>query len=106
MLIVLWLVCFLPGIGEVVYLLKRKDNIGDVAEGLYLFLSEMYTYFKVAVFWLNKDKVINLLRYLSCEEFKPVEAEHREIIRKSIKSARFAMTYYSTMCVGAVSDIL
>ncbi|KAL0821071.1 hypothetical protein ABMA28_005703 [Loxostege sticticalis] len=101
--IVLWLVCFLPGIGEVVYLLKRRENIGDVAEGLYLFLSEMYTYFKVAVFWLNKDKVINLLGYLSCEEFKPVEAEHREIIRKSIKAARFVMTYYSTMCVGAVS---
>lgn len=31
--IVLWLVCFLPGIGEVVYLLKRRENIGDVAEG-------------------------------------------------------------------------
>jgi hypothetical protein len=31
--IVLWLVCFLPGIGEVVYLLKRGENIGDVAEG-------------------------------------------------------------------------
>lgn len=63
----------------------------------------MYTYFKVAVFWLNKDKVINLLRYLSCKEFKPAEAEHKEIIRKSIKAARFVMTYYSTMCVGAVS---
>lgn len=32
-LLVLWLVCFLPGIGEVVYLLKRRENIGDVAEG-------------------------------------------------------------------------
>lgn len=31
--IVLWLVCFLPGIGEVVYLLKRRENIGDIAEG-------------------------------------------------------------------------
>ncbi|XP_031762984.2 odorant receptor 46a [Galleria mellonella] len=102
-LIILWLVCFLPGIGEVVYLLKRKENIGDIAEGLYLFLSEMYTYFKIAVFWLNKDKVMNLIKYLYCEEFKPVEAEHKEFIRKSIKTARFVMTYYSTMCVGAVS---
>lgn len=32
-LIVLWLVCFFPGIGEVVYLLRRRENIGDVAEG-------------------------------------------------------------------------
>lgn len=37
--IVLWLVCFLPVIGEVVYLLKRTENIGDIAEG--------YTYFFV-----------------------------------------------------------
>lgn len=36
--IVLWLVCFLPGIGEVVYLLRRRDNIGDVAEGLARYL--------------------------------------------------------------------
>nr|UVB79117.1 odorant receptor 19 [Heortia vitessoides] len=100
---VLWLVCFFPGIGEVVYLLKRRENIGDVAEGLYLFLSEMYTYFKVAVFWLNKDKVIELLQFLKCKEFHPVEVEHRDMIRKSIKTARFVMTYYSTMCVGAVS---
>ncbi|KAF9422446.1 hypothetical protein HW555_001844 [Spodoptera exigua] len=102
-LIVLWLVCFFPGTGEVVYLLRRRENIGDVAEGLYLFLSEMYTYFKVAVFWLNRNKVIELLKYLHCEEFKPKEPEHRDMIIKSIKSARFVMTYYSTMCVGAVS---
>ncbi|XP_026741300.1 odorant receptor 46a-like [Trichoplusia ni] len=102
-LLVLWLVCFFPGIGEVVYLLRRRENIGDVAEGLYLFLSEMYTYFKIAVFWINKEKVVNLLKYLHCNEFKPKEPEHREIITKSIKSARFVMTYYSTMCVGAVS---
>ncbi|XP_075979475.1 odorant receptor 2a-like [Anticarsia gemmatalis] len=102
-LTVLWLVCFLPGIGEVVYLLRRRENIGDVAEGLYLFLSEMYTYFKVAVFWLKRKQVVALLEYLHCEEFRPREAEHRDIIRKSIKTARFVMTYYSTMCVGAVS---
>nr|QLI62091.1 odorant receptor 48 [Streltzoviella insularis] len=102
-MIVLSLVCFLPGIGEVVYLLRRRDNIGDIAEGLYLFLSEMYTYFKIGVFWLNKDKIVSLLQYLYCEEFKPKETEHKEILRKSIKSARFVMTYYSTICVGAVS---
>ncbi|XP_012548737.1 olfactory receptor 44 isoform X1 [Bombyx mori] len=102
-LLVLWLVCFFPGIGEVVYLLKRRDNIGDVAEGLYLFLSEMYTYFKVLVFWLNKDKVISLQKFLHCKEFKPKEPEHKEIIRKSIRKARFVMTSYATMCVGAVS---
>uniref|UniRef100_A0A2A4JRD2 Odorant receptor n=1 Tax=Heliothis virescens TaxID=7102 RepID=A0A2A4JRD2_HELVI len=102
-LTVLWLVCFFPGIGEVVYLLKQRENIGDIADGLYLFLSEMYTYVKIAVFWLNKDKVISLLEYLHCNEFKPREPEHRDIIIKSIKSARFVMTYYSTMCVGAVS---
>ncbi|RVE54306.1 hypothetical protein evm_001133 [Chilo suppressalis] len=102
-MLVMWLVCFLPGIGEVVYLLKRRDDIGDIAEGLYLFLSEMYTYFKMSVFWLNKDKVLNLLQYLTCEHFKPIEAEHREIIKKSIGTARFLMTFYSTICVGAVS---
>lgn len=32
-LLVLWLVCFFPGIGEIVYLLSRRQNIGDVAEG-------------------------------------------------------------------------
>ncbi|XP_053611298.1 odorant receptor 46a isoform X2 [Plodia interpunctella] len=101
-IVVLWLVCFLPGIGEVVYLLKRSENIANIAEGLYLFLSEMYTYFKITVFWLNKDKVMSLLEYLHCDQFKPTEAEHREIIRKSIKTARFVMTYYSTICVGAV----
>lgn len=63
----------------------------------------MYTYFKVAVFWLNKNQVVELLKYLHREEFKPREAEHRDIIRKSINTARFVMTYYSTMCVGAVS---
>ncbi|KAJ8718452.1 hypothetical protein PYW08_002689 [Mythimna loreyi] len=102
-LTVLWLVCFFPGIGEVFYLLRQTENIGDVAEGLYLFLSEMYTYFKIAVFWLNREKVVDLLKYLHCKEFKPKEPEHREMITKSIKSARFVMTYYSTMCVGAVS---
>nr|CUQ99409.1 Olfactory receptor 27 [Manduca sexta] len=100
---VLWLVCFFPGIGEVVYLLKRRENIGNVAEGLYLFLSEMYTYVKVVVFWFNKKKVVNLLEFLHCKEFKAKEMEHREIIHKSIKRARFVMTFYSTMCVGAVS---
>lgn len=34
--LVLWLVCFLPGIGEVVYLLRRRDNIGEIAEGYLL----------------------------------------------------------------------
>uniref|UniRef100_A0A0K8TU60 Odorant receptor n=1 Tax=Epiphyas postvittana TaxID=65032 RepID=A0A0K8TU60_EPIPO len=102
-LLVLWLVCFLPGIGEVVYLLRRRDNIGDIAEGLYLFLSEMYTYIKLSALWLNKKKIIDLLEYLHREEFKPSEVEHREILRKSIKTARFVMTYYSTICVGAVS---
>lgn len=63
----------------------------------------MYTYFKIAVFWLNKGKILNLLEFLHCEEFKPEEREHQEILRKSIKTARFVMTYYSTMCVGAVS---
>ncbi|KAM3965527.1 olfactory receptor 44 [Aphomia sociella] len=63
----------------------------------------MYTYFKIAVFWLNKDKVINLIQYLYCEEFKPIEVEHKEFIRKSIIAARGVMTYYTTMCVGAVS---
>nr|QMS80346.1 odorant receptor [Histia rhodope] len=101
--IVLWLVCFLPGIGEIVYLLKRRDNIGDVAGGLYLFLSEMYTYFKLAVFWLNKQKITRLLQYLYCDEFKPKELEHKDIILKSIKRARFVMSAYSTMCVCAVS---
>lgn len=66
----------------------------------------MYTYFKIAVFWINREKVVNLLKYLHCNEFKPKEPEHREIITKSIKSARFVMTYYSTMCVGAVSGIM
>ncbi|KAJ2949692.1 hypothetical protein O0L34_g15623 [Tuta absoluta] len=99
----LWLVCFMPGIGEVVYLLKRRNNIGDVAEGLYLFLSEMYTYFKIAVFWLNREKILNLIEYLYCDEFKPKEKEHRAIVRRSIERARNVMTYYSTMCVGAVS---
>ncbi|GBP60217.1 hypothetical protein EVAR_81364_1 [Eumeta japonica] len=32
-IIVLWLVCFLPCAGEIVYLLKRRENIGDIAEG-------------------------------------------------------------------------
>lgn len=32
-LIVLWLVCFLPGWGEIVFLVRRRDNIGNVAEG-------------------------------------------------------------------------
>lgn len=63
----------------------------------------MYTYVKIGVFWLNKRKVLNLLEYLYCAEFKPTENEHKEIIRKSIKTARFVMTSYSTMCVGAVS---
>ncbi|XP_039758528.1 odorant receptor 46a-like [Pararge aegeria] len=102
-MVVLWLVCFLPCIGEVVYLLRRGENISDIAEGLYLFLSEMYTYFKIAVFWLNKGKILKLLKFLHCEEFKPEEKEHRVILRKSIKTARFVMTYYSAMCVGAVS---
>ncbi|XP_034833179.1 odorant receptor 46a-like [Maniola hyperantus] len=102
-MVVLWLVCFLPCIGEVVYLSRRGENIGDIAEGLYLFLSEMYTYFKIAVFWLNKGKILNLLKFLYCDEFKPEENEHRAILKKSIKTARFVMTYYSTMCVGAVS---
>ncbi|KOB77826.1 Odorant receptor 44 [Operophtera brumata] len=56
---------------------------------LYLFLSEMYTYVKVVVFWVNKNKVLGLLEYLHCAEFKPKEKEHKEIIRNSIKSARF-----------------
>ncbi|XP_072938132.1 odorant receptor 10-like [Epargyreus clarus] len=94
---VLWLVCFLPCIGEVVYLLRRKESIGDIAEG------EMYTYFKIAVFWLNKDKILNLLTYLHCKEFKAEEKEHRHILKRSIKTARFVMTYYATICVGAVS---
>lgn len=148
-IIVLCLVCFLPGIGEIVYLLRRRDNIGDVAEGLarylltfcwnnimsalalfhymesdlsyfsvfvrdwidirdllfrlYLFLSEMYTYVKVVVFWLNRDKINAILSYLHCSEFKPKEKEHKELYRKSIKTARFVMSYYSAMCVGAVS---
>ncbi|XP_052742622.1 odorant receptor 46a-like [Bicyclus anynana] len=101
--VVLWLVCFLPCIGEVSYLVRRSENIADIAEGLYLFLSEMYTYFKLAVFWLNKGKILNLLEFLHCDEFKPEEKEHRVILRKSIKTARFVMTYYSAMCVGAVS---
>ncbi|XP_026325985.1 odorant receptor 2a-like [Hyposmocoma kahamanoa] len=101
--IVLWLVCFLPVIGEVVYLLKRTENIGDIAEGLYLFLSETYTYFKVGVFWMNKEKIMKSLEYLHCKEFKPMEEEHRDILRRSIKKARFVMTAYSSMCVGAVS---
>nr|AII01085.1 odorant receptor [Dendrolimus kikuchii] len=102
-LTVFCLVCVFPGFGEVVYLLRRRENIGDVAEGLYLFLSEMYTYFKIAVFWFNKKRVVKLLEFLYCKEFKPKEPEHREIIRQSIKAARFVMTFYSTMCVGAVS---
>ncbi|XP_045501109.1 odorant receptor 2a-like [Colias croceus] len=101
--IVLYLVCLMPMIGEVVYLLRRQDNVGEIAEGLYLFLSEMYTYFKLTVFWLNKRKILSLLKYLNCKEFKPEEPEHRDILRKSIKTARFVMTSYSTMCVGAVS---
>ncbi|XP_073959862.1 odorant receptor 2a-like [Choristoneura fumiferana] len=101
--LVLWLVCFLPGIGEVVYLLRRRDNIGEIAEGLYLFLSEMYTYIKLSALWLKKNEIIDLLEYLHREEFKPSEPEHREILRKSIKTARMVMTYYSSICVGAVS---
>lgn len=52
---------------------------------------------------MNKEKIFKLLEYLHCAEFEPVEAEHRDILRKSIKRARFVMTSYSTMCVGAVS---
>lgn len=63
----------------------------------------MYTYFKIAVFWYNKKRVVKLLKFLYCKEFKPKEPEHREIIRQSIKAARFVMTFYSSMCVGAVS---
>nr|AST36273.1 putative odorant receptor OR44 [Hedya nubiferana] len=100
---VLWLVCFMPGIGEVVYLLKRRDNIGEIAEGLYLFLSEMYTYIKLSAFWLKRKEIMGLLEYLHRDEFKAKEVEHREILKKSINTARFVMTYYSTMCVGAVS---
>lgn len=70
-----------------------------------MFLSEMYTYFKVAVFWSNKQKILNLLNFLHCDEFKPEEREHRAILRKSIITARSIMTWYSTMCVGAVMGI-
>lgn len=70
---------------------------------LYLFLSEMYTYIKLSALWLNKDKILNLIEYLHREEFKPSEVEHREILRKSITTARMVMTYYSAICVGAVS---
>lgn len=35
-LLVLWLVCFLPGLGEVFYLLKRQESIGNIAEGYIL----------------------------------------------------------------------
>lgn len=31
--VVLWLVCFLPCFGEVVYLLRRSESVGDIAEG-------------------------------------------------------------------------
>ncbi|XP_050667293.1 odorant receptor 46a-like [Leptidea sinapis] len=62
----------------------------------------MYTYFKIAVFWLNKEKILSLLKYLHCNEFKPDEEEHKIILKQSIRTARFVMTYYSTMCVGAV----
>lgn len=65
----------------------------------------MYTYFKVGVFWMNKEKIMKCLEYLHCKEFKPLEAEHRDILRSSIKKARFVMTSYSTMCVGAVSGL-
>lgn len=97
-----------PKIWEVVflvYLIFVRDIFVIIITffSLYLFLSEMYTYVKVAVFWLNKNKVLDLLEYLNCPEFKPKENEHKEIIRKSIKTARFVMSYYSTMCVGAVS---
>ncbi|XP_047995965.1 odorant receptor 46a-like [Leguminivora glycinivorella] len=101
--VVLWLVCFLPGIGELFYLHKRRDNIGDIAEGLYLFLSEMYTYIKLSAFWLKRKEIMALLEYLHRDEFKVKEPEHREILRRSIERARFVMTYYSSMCVGAVS---
>ncbi|KAI8434240.1 hypothetical protein MSG28_012338 [Choristoneura fumiferana] len=104
--LVLWLVCFLPGIGEVVYLLRRRDNIGEIAEGLYLFLSEMYTYIKLSALWLKKNEIIDLLEYLHREEFKPSEPEHREILRKSIKTAR--MIYYkpATCIIDGVMDTI
>ncbi|CAK1581096.1 unnamed protein product [Parnassius mnemosyne] len=101
--IIFWLVCLLPGIGEIYYLLQRRENISHIAEGLYLFLSEMYTYFKIFVFWYNKEKIMNLLNYIHCKEFEPQEPEHKIIIKKTIKMARFVMNAYTLMCVGAVT---
>ncbi|XP_068622837.1 odorant receptor 46a-like [Battus philenor] len=94
---VFWLVCILPGLGEILYLLRRRESISHIAEG------EMYTYFKIMVFWCNKSKILNILKFMHCIEFKPVEEEHKKIIRKTIKTARIVMNAYTTMCVGAVS---
>nr|WCC57347.1 odorant receptor 13 [Papilio dardanus] len=101
--IVFWLVCIIPCIGEIYYLLRRGGNIGHIAEGLYLFLSEMYTYFKLIVFWYKKKEILNLLSFMNCPEFEPQEIEHNDIIKRRIKTARFVMSAYTLMCVGAVS---
>nr|WCC57530.1 odorant receptor 13 [Papilio memnon] len=101
--IVFWLVCIIPCIGEIFYLLRRGGNIGHIAEGLYLFLSEMYTYFKLIVFWYKKKEILNLLNFMKCPEFEPQEIEHNDIIKRRIKTARFVMSAYTLMCVGAVS---
>ncbi|CAG9098948.1 unnamed protein product [Plutella xylostella] len=101
--VVLFLTCILPTFGEVYYLLQHTDDVGDIAEGLYLFLSEIYTFFKISVFWWNKAAILSLLRYLHCPEFHATEPEHWPVLRRRIATARFVMTYYSTMCVGAVS---
>nr|WCC57413.1 odorant receptor 13 [Papilio glaucus] len=101
--LVFWLVCIIPCMGEIYYLLRRGGNIGQIAEGLYLFLSEMYTYFKLIVFWYKKKEISNLLNFMHCFEFKPEEEEHNDIIKRRIKTARFVMSAYTTMCVGAVS---
>ncbi|KAL4704473.1 hypothetical protein ACJJTC_019572, partial [Scirpophaga incertulas] len=102
-LTILWLVCFFPCFGEIVYLLKRKENVGDIIDVLYLFLSEAYTYFKVAVFWLNKNKVQKLLKYMLCDEFKPIQPEHKRIILQTIINARNLMTYYTVICIVAIT---
>nr|WCC57470.1 odorant receptor 13 [Papilio machaon] len=101
--IVLWLVCIIPCVGEIYYLLRLGGNIGHIAEGLYLFLSEMYTYFKLIVFWYKKKEILNLLNFMYCPEFMPQEIEHNDIIKRRIKTARFVMNAYTMMCVGAVS---
>ncbi|XP_025159318.1 odorant receptor 46a-like isoform X1 [Harpegnathos saltator] len=88
-------------ISEVIELVRTRDHVEDITEGLFVTLTYVALCFKYGNFLVRRDEMSALLNCFRGQTCQPKNSEERTILIKYDRKARWCVRTFMSMCQAA-----